>query len=45
MFGEVLKKNELAFSDPTPDGIIFAEKYTDAKDFLVYNQNATLLKV
>lgn len=32
----ILKKEEIAFSDPTDDGLIFAQKYTTQKKFLVF---------
>ncbi|ESP00562.1 hypothetical protein LOTGIDRAFT_112462 [Lottia gigantea] len=35
-YGGVVERNELAFSDPTPDGKKFATKYTGAPSFLVY---------
>ncbi|XP_017293643.1 N-acetyltransferase ESCO2 isoform X2 [Kryptolebias marmoratus] len=37
MYGCYLTKEELAFSDPTPDGKLFATKYCDTPAFLVYN--------
>ncbi|XP_029965965.1 N-acetyltransferase ESCO2 [Salarias fasciatus] len=37
MFGSHLTKEEIAFSDPTPDGKQFATKYCDTPAFLVYN--------
>ena len=36
MLGYPLKKEELAFSDPTPDGRSFATSYTNTPCFLVY---------
>jgi len=33
-------KEELAFSDPTPDGIKFATRYTGSSAFLVYKTAA-----
>ncbi|XP_016160810.1 PREDICTED: N-acetyltransferase ESCO2 [Ficedula albicollis] len=37
MFGAVLSPEDLAFSDPTPDGRGFAARYCGRADFLVYN--------
>lgn len=37
MYGSHLTKEELAFSDPTPDGKQFATKYCGTPTFLVYN--------
>ncbi|XP_056873255.1 N-acetyltransferase ESCO2 isoform X1 [Takifugu flavidus] len=37
MFGSHLTKDEIAFSDPTPDGKLFATKYCNTSAFLVYN--------
>ncbi|XP_076011264.1 N-acetyltransferase ESCO2-like [Genypterus blacodes] len=37
MYGSPLTKEEIAFSDPTPDGKLFATKYCDTPTFLVYN--------
>lgn len=37
MYGSHLTKEEIAFSDPTPDGKLFATKYCDTPTFLVYN--------
>lgn len=37
MFGSHLTKDEIAFSDPTPDGKLFATKYCGTPAFLVYN--------
>jgi len=34
--GYPVAKEELAFSDPTPDGIKFATTYTGTSAFLVY---------
>nr|XP_020028780.1 N-acetyltransferase ESCO2 [Castor canadensis] len=39
MFGCFLSTNEIAFSDPTPDGKLFATKYCNTPNFLVYNYN------
>ncbi|XP_077991625.1 uncharacterized protein LOC144445857 [Glandiceps talaboti] len=36
-YGCTLTNDEMAFSDPTPDGKIFATKYTGTPRFLVYN--------
>ncbi|GAB5570339.1 N-acetyltransferase ESCO1 [Prionailurus iriomotensis] len=40
MFGCFLKTDEIAFSDPTPDGKLFATKYCNTPNFLVYNFNS-----
>ncbi|XP_057553795.1 N-acetyltransferase ESCO2-like [Hippopotamus amphibius kiboko] len=40
MFGCFLSTNEIAFSDPTPDGRLFATKYCNTANFLVYNFNS-----
>ncbi|KAM4521526.1 N-acetyltransferase ESCO2 [Odontesthes bonariensis] len=37
MYGSHLTKEEIAFSDPTPDGKLFATKYCSTPAFLVYN--------
>ncbi|XP_036406162.1 N-acetyltransferase ESCO2 [Megalops cyprinoides] len=37
MYGSHLTKEEIAFSDPTPDGKLFATKYCETPTFLVYN--------
>ncbi|XP_013877765.1 N-acetyltransferase ESCO2 [Austrofundulus limnaeus] len=37
MYGSYLTKQEMAFSDPTPDGKLFATKYCGTPTFLVYN--------
>ncbi|KAI5615048.1 N-acetyltransferase ESCO2 isoform X1 [Silurus asotus] len=37
MYGSPLTKAEIAFSDPTPDGKLFATKYCSTPAFLVYN--------
>uniref|UniRef100_A0A8D2ZQL8 Establishment of sister chromatid cohesion N-acetyltransferase 2 n=1 Tax=Scophthalmus maximus TaxID=52904 RepID=A0A8D2ZQL8_SCOMX len=37
MYGSHLTKEEIAFSDPTPDGKVFATKYCNTPTFLVYN--------
>nr|XP_020443242.1 N-acetyltransferase ESCO2 isoform X2 [Monopterus albus] len=37
MYGSHLTKEEIAFSDPTPDGRLFATKYCNTPTFLVYN--------
>ncbi|XP_054474194.1 N-acetyltransferase ESCO2 [Anoplopoma fimbria] len=37
MYGSHLTKQEIAFSDPTPDGKLFATKYSNTPTFLVYN--------
>uniref|UniRef100_A0A673AZ61 Establishment of sister chromatid cohesion N-acetyltransferase 2 n=1 Tax=Sphaeramia orbicularis TaxID=375764 RepID=A0A673AZ61_9TELE len=36
-YGSHLTKEEIAFSDPTPDGKQFATKYCNTPSFLVYN--------
>ncbi|KAM9622705.1 N-acetyltransferase ESCO2 [Trichechus inunguis] len=40
MFGCFLSTDEIAFSDPTPDGKLFASKYCNTPNFLVYNFNS-----
>ncbi|KFP21297.1 N-acetyltransferase ESCO2, partial [Egretta garzetta] len=37
MYGSYLSTDEIAFSDPTPDGKLFATKYCQTPNFLVYN--------
>ncbi|MGH0131022.1 UNVERIFIED_CONTAM: hypothetical protein FKN15_022217 [Acipenser sinensis] len=37
MYGCHLTKEEIAFSDPTPDGKLFASNYCETPAFLVYN--------
>ncbi|XP_043076153.1 N-acetyltransferase ESCO2 isoform X2 [Puntigrus tetrazona] len=37
MYGSHLNKEEIAFSDPTPEGKLFATKYCETPTFLVYN--------
>ncbi|KAM6462946.1 N-acetyltransferase ESCO2 isoform 2-T2 [Liasis olivaceus] len=37
LFGCYLSVNEIAFSDPTPDGKLFAARYCKIPNFLVYN--------
>ncbi|NXF40620.1 ESCO2 acetyltransferase, partial [Nyctibius bracteatus] len=37
MYGSYLSTHEIAFSDPTPDGKLFATKYCQTPNFLVYN--------
>ncbi|KAF4099762.1 N-acetyltransferase ESCO2 isoform X2 [Onychostoma macrolepis] len=37
MYGSHLTKEEIAFSDPTPEGKLFATKYCETPTFLVYN--------
>ncbi|KAM6907951.1 uncharacterized protein PEZ65_016272 isoform 2-T2 [Lycodopsis pacificus] len=37
VYGSYLSKDEIAFSDPTPDGKLFATHYFDTSQFLVYN--------
>jgi len=36
-YGSPLTKEDLAFSDPTPDGRLFAARYSETQTFLVYN--------
>ncbi|KAM9229775.1 LOW QUALITY PROTEIN: N-acetyltransferase ESCO2-like [Dugong dugon] len=40
MFGCFLSTDETAFSDPNPDGKLFASKYCNTPNFLVYNFNS-----
>ncbi|CAH2245511.1 N-acetyltransferase ESCO2 [Pelobates cultripes] len=37
IYGSYLTTDEIAFSDPTPDGKQFASSYCEIPDFLVYN--------
>ncbi|XP_018423974.1 PREDICTED: N-acetyltransferase ESCO2 [Nanorana parkeri] len=37
IYGSHLTTDEIAFSDPTPDGKLFASTYCKVPDFLVYN--------
>ncbi|XP_063779643.1 N-acetyltransferase ESCO1 [Pseudophryne corroboree] len=37
IYGSHLNKDEIAFSDPTPDGKLFAAHYCGTSQFLVYN--------
>ncbi|KAM4688462.1 N-acetyltransferase ESCO1 isoform 2-T4 [Discoglossus pictus] len=37
IYGSYLNKDEIAFSDPTPDGKLFATHYCGTSQFLVYN--------
>ncbi|XP_077208743.1 N-acetyltransferase ESCO1 [Paroedura picta] len=37
IYGSYLSKEEIAFSDPTPDGKLFATQYCGTSQFLVYN--------
>ncbi|XP_061093223.1 N-acetyltransferase ESCO1 isoform X2 [Conger conger] len=37
IYGSHLSKEEIAFSDPTPDGKLFAAHYCGTSQFLVYN--------
>ncbi|NXL57531.1 ESCO1 acetyltransferase, partial [Chordeiles acutipennis] len=37
IYGSYLSKDEIAFSDPTPDGKLFATQYCGTGQFLVYN--------
>ncbi|XP_041103670.1 N-acetyltransferase ESCO1 [Polyodon spathula] len=37
IYGSYLSKEEIAFSDPTPDGKLFATRYFGTPQFLVYN--------
>ena len=34
-----LGMGDLAFSDPTPGGVVFARAYTGRRDFLVYSHS------
>ena len=36
IFGCVIEKNKIAFSDPTPNGRAFAESYSGTPSFLVF---------
>lgn len=36
LYGCVIGKHKIAFSDPTPNGRVFAEKYTGQKEILVF---------
>ncbi|CAG5114595.1 unnamed protein product [Candidula unifasciata] len=38
-YGSLIPKHKVAFSDPTPDGRRFAQKYTGTPTFLVYRYN------
>uniref|UniRef100_A0A3P9KGX0 Establishment of sister chromatid cohesion N-acetyltransferase 1 n=1 Tax=Oryzias latipes TaxID=8090 RepID=A0A3P9KGX0_ORYLA len=42
IFGSYLSKDEIAFSDPTPDGKLFATNYFGTSQFLVYNFNQNI---
>lgn len=35
-FGSVLTMDDIAFSDPTPDGKLFATAFSKTPEFLVY---------
>ena len=37
--GLPLSKTDIAFSDPTPDGMSLAAKYTESPNFLVYSNS------
>lgn len=37
VYGKVISTDEIAFSDPTDNGLNLAEKYAQRTDFLVYN--------
>lgn len=37
VYGKIISTDELAFSDPTENGLAFAQSYTKREDFLVYN--------
>lgn len=37
IYGKVIEVGEIAFSDPTENGLAFAQSYTKRQDFLVYN--------
>ena len=36
VYGSIMTMNDIAFSDPTPDGKGFATGYTGTPSFLVY---------
>jgi len=36
LYGCIIEKKNLAFSDPTPNGRVFAESYVGRKDVLVF---------
>ncbi|RUS83836.1 hypothetical protein EGW08_008377 [Elysia chlorotica] len=40
-YGTLTPHHRLAFSDPTPDGRMFAQRYFGSKTFLVYNYSTT----
>ncbi|KTG38682.1 hypothetical protein cypCar_00038731 [Cyprinus carpio] len=42
IYGSHLSKDEIAFSDPTPDGKLFATHYCGTSQFLVYNFEWTI---
>lgn len=37
IYGKIVTTDEIAFSDPTENGLNFAQTYTKRQDFLVYN--------
>ena len=37
IYGTIVEKDQIAFTDPTPDGRRLASRYTEREDFLVYN--------
>ena len=37
IYGKFVAHDEMAFSDPTENGLAFAQSYTKRTDFLVYN--------
>lgn len=37
IYGKVIAVEEVAFSDPTENGLSFAQSYTKRPDFIVYN--------
>ncbi len=37
VYGKYLQVDEIAFSDPTENGMEFSRRYTKRNDFLVYN--------
>ena len=37
IYGKIITIDEVAFSDPTENGLSFAQNYTKRPDFIVYN--------
>ena len=37
IYGKIIAVEEVAFSDPTDNGLSFAQSYTKRPDFIVYN--------